>query len=213
MRDPLNTKKTRRQIVVDVLTGKHVRTASDIVEATRQISLGSLTAIAVDSFGLLDSAKGINDCNFFHNDTNLYSPRGGTWVAGDVGKTVDIQGAGTAGATLRTTILSVNGGGDGVVVADQCVTSLNGATSNAASGICIWGWPLNLSSKAPPQTSADGTSETRAASLSDDLDAGGNAITDLADPASAQEAATKKAKLKEVRRDWRGSVKSERNNH
>jgi microcystin-dependent protein len=162
MRDALNTARTRRYAIGQILTGKHVRTADDVAAVNAFIAAASLTTFDAETFGLFDSPTFCGICSMDAGSPELDSGSEVAFTPDDVGKTVDVQGAGPAGATLRSTIATyINGGA--VTLADNASSNVH-ETSNSAGGLAIWGNLLNLSISLPVQSTESGASESAAAS-------------------------------------------------
>ncbi len=191
MRDPLNTPRTRRYAIGGILTGKRGRTVADVDTVGAFIVAGSLTPVVGELFGLFDSPAFDDSCSITSGLKVLTSPNN-PWTEADVGKAIDVQGAGAASATLRTTIASYSN--PGLVVLTDAAGTTVAASRTSASGLAIWGNALNLTSRIAPQSDygpGAATGETRSVALAGNLDAGANQITNLGVPASANEAATK----------------------
>ncbi len=160
MRDALNTARTRRYTIGRILTGKATRTADDVAAVAAFVAASSLGAIVGASFGLFDSPTADDSCSITSGLVALTSPNN-PWTAADEGKMIDVQGAGVAGATLRTSIASYVSAGSITLATAASATVAASATS--ASGLAIWGTSLNLSRTLPAHPNEAATSEASAA--------------------------------------------------
>lgn len=162
MRDPLNTKRTRRYVIGTVLTGRLVRTAADVATVAAQVAAGSLTSIDGATFGLFESAVADDSCSITSGAATLTSPNN-PWTSADVGKAIDVQGAGAAGATLRSRIKAYTSAGS-VDLWDAASTTVAAAVGSAG-GLAIWGNDLNATAVLPKTTNEAGTLESAKATL------------------------------------------------
>lgn len=156
MRDALYTKRTRRYVIGTLLTGRTVRTADAVASVAAQVAAGSLTTIDGATFGLFDSAVADDSCSITSGAAVLTSSNN-PWVAGDAGKAIDVQGAGAAGATLRSRIRTYNSAGS-VTLWDNAGTTV-AALVSSAGGLAIWGNDLNQSRNIPLGNNEAGTTE------------------------------------------------------
>ncbi len=160
MRDALNTKRTRRYAIGTILTGRTVRSAADVASVATMVAAGSLTSIDGATFGLFDSAVADDSCSLASGAATLTSPNN-PWVAGDVGKAIDVQGAGAAGATLRSRIKAFTSAGI-VTLWDNAGTTV-AALVSSAGGLAVWGNDRNLTRNLPLLQNEAGTSESSTA--------------------------------------------------
>lgn len=156
-RDPLETKRTRRARIADVLTGRTTRTAAIVSTVAAQVAAGSLTALDGATFGLFDSAVADISCSITATDKTLTSPNN-PWTSADVGKVIDVQGAGASGATLRTFIASYTAPGE-VELATAASTTVAASVSSAA-GLAVWGNVLDFRRNLPAMQNEAGTVES-----------------------------------------------------
>lgn len=154
MRDALYTNRTRRYVIGSIITGRTVRTAADVASIAKMVAAGSLGAIDGAVFGLFDSVATDDSCSITSGARALTSPNN-PWTAADVGKAIDVQGAGTGGAALRT-IISAYVSPGAVTVGNAAETTV-AASVSSASGLAAWGNAYNASTNVPPQSNEAGT--------------------------------------------------------
>src|SRR4051812_28389111 len=157
MRDPLNTARTRRYAIGCILTGKQVRTAADVAAVAAFVAASSLVTLDGATFGLFDSPVA-DDSVAITSGAAVLTSANNPWVAGDVGKAIDVQGAGVAGATLRSRIKAFTSAGQ-VTLWDNASTSIV-PTATSTVGLAVWGNDLNDSWNTPTQKAEAGTSES-----------------------------------------------------
>lgn len=156
-RTPLASAQTNRQAIVDVLVGARQRTAQITDAIAALIAQQSLTALDAASFGQFNNPTGSNVCSIAALGTDLTSTETDSarlWSADDIGKSIDIQGAGPAGATLRTTIADF-ADPNHVIVADAASTTVT-ASETSAGGIAVWGDAADGELAADPQLATNG---------------------------------------------------------
>jgi len=139
MLDALNTKRTLRGRILAILLGAGaISRSSDVVAAVSSlVSAGGLTACDGSSFGLFNYAKGSNDCAITNGLKVLTSPVDLPWTVDDIGKPIDVQGAGAAGGVLSSVIVGFNSTGS-ITLRDAAQTSVT-RSSTGTGGIAIWG--------------------------------------------------------------------------
>lgn len=141
----------RAQIVNAICTYKtRDQTYTDAVNYN--ITRYSLTSLDPATFGFLASCDGDN---FVSVNGTAVTSTDQCWDSGDVGMTIDIQGAGTAGATLRALIVAV--GGPTACTINVSAPTTTVASKTSAVGIAVWGWPATTITEASPLKSLDGT--------------------------------------------------------
>jgi hypothetical protein len=147
MIDALNTKRTLRARILAVLlgAGSNSRSAEVTTAVAALVASGGLTACAGATFGLFAQPVGSNDCAIALGSKNLTSPRDLPWAAADVGKRIDVQGAGAAGATLSTRIAGFTSAGS-ITLQDDALTAVV-ASATSTGGIAVWGNPFGFSEK------------------------------------------------------------------
>jgi hypothetical protein len=106
------------------------------------------------TFGWLASAKATNVVSIVSGSKNMAAGID-CWTAADVGKTIHVQGAGTAGGTLVTTIATFSTART-IVLSDAAVTTVS-ATKTSKGGIAAWGFLPTLTIETSPLLSNDGT--------------------------------------------------------
>lgn len=124
-----------RAKLVTILT-QTTRGTTEQTNATALVSKWSLASINVATFGRFANAKGDNSVAITSGTKSLTSTAG-LWLASDVGRTIDIAGAGAAGATLRTTIAAYVSAGS-ITLSDAASTTVTPSTTSAV-GLAIWG--------------------------------------------------------------------------
>lgn len=137
MRDTLITKRTRRAQLVSVLVAAKERTAQAQSAIAAIVTSASLAAIDAATFGFFNGAAGSSDCSITSGLKVLTSPNDLPWTAADVGKAIDVAGAGAAGGVLSTTIAAFTSAGS-VTLADAAATTV-ASTATSAGGVAIWG--------------------------------------------------------------------------
>lgn len=140
MRTALESPQTNRARLGDILTGQAQR-SSDVQSAINaQIAAGGLTAIDAVAFGFFAAAASNDVCSITAGSNVLSSPDN-PWTAADVGKWIDVAGAGIAGGTLSSVIVSYTNAG-GIILRDFAGTTV-AATTTSAGGLAVWGYPAN----------------------------------------------------------------------
>ncbi len=153
IRDATETNRTRRMRLVNTLIGPLQRTPTIQASIARIIALGSLTPLDAITFGFLARSNGDNNCSITAMDNVLTSPDN-PWTADDVGKTIHVQGAGVAAATLTTTIETFNNPGSIVLGAQASYTVAADKTS--VSGVAVWGDDFAVDLDAETKLDPDG---------------------------------------------------------
>jgi hypothetical protein len=133
---------------------KSTRTSEDQAAASALITKYSLTAVTASTFGYLSNATGDNMVAITSGTKNATSVSL-RWALTDVGRTIDIAGAGAAGATLRTTIAAYVSAG-AVTLTDNASTTVAPSVTSAA-GLAVWGDPVSLVLDTNPLISSDGS--------------------------------------------------------
>lgn len=141
-----------RAQVGDILTGTVGRTDGIVAGVNALVAAWGLSAINAVSFGFLADARADNSVSVA--GTAATSPNT-PWTAADVGKQIDIAGAGAAGA-VHSCVIS------GFVSAGSVVLSVAAPTSTTASptsatGLAIWGQAAALSVDTTPLLTPDGS--------------------------------------------------------
>lgn len=147
MRTALETKQTARARVRDILVGARVRTAALVTELAAYVTGAGLTTIAADTFGRFNAAAGNDVCSITAG-LKVLTSTDNPWTAGDVGKAIDVAGAGVAGGTLRSVIDHYTGAGS-VTLRDAAATTV-AASVTSAGGLAVWGYPYSLALAASP---------------------------------------------------------------
>ena len=130
--------RNARARIADLLTGSQERTATIKAAVSAQVAAFALTAFDPSTFGFLAVAAGDADCSITAGQAIVTSPNN-PWSSLDVGDAFHMQGAGPAGGTLTTTILSYQGPGQVTLAANASTTVAASITS--ASGLAVWGIP------------------------------------------------------------------------
>lgn len=144
-RDATYNQRTARQICVDIIIGNKQRTSVVTTQLQKQITNKSLTSFNTSTFGFLNDAVGDNRCSV--SGTALTSPDN-PWTVDDVGKNIELQGAGVAGATHATTIAAFVSAG-AVTLTAAAPTAVT-ETATSAGGIGIWGWSPDVQRQLTP---------------------------------------------------------------
>ena len=137
-RTALPSARTGRQMIVDILTNGQPRTADLQATVAAIAARWAIVGINPATFGLLNRNAGNNlaqitvGTDLLEMNDTLADPM---FSAADVGKTVHVQGAGVAGATLVAVILGIQPGNKAVTIDRVAPT---GVTAKCA----IWGWPI-----------------------------------------------------------------------
>lgn len=154
MRDPLNTKRTQRQRLVDMVKGNVVRDAPFVAAVNAHIAASAITAVDAATFGYLNDAQGTACGSIVNGSKNLACPEG-LFTAADVGKEIHIQGAGVGGATLvaRIAFYSL----PTAVVLDTAASTTVAESSTTASGAMVWGLTIDASIDGTPRVAGDGS--------------------------------------------------------
>lgn len=175
VRDLLETPRTRRARLVDLLTGRTTRDAQLVAAVAAQVAAGALASINGASFGFFANAEGDPSCSITATDKTLTSPNN-PWSAGDVGKAIHVAGAGAAGGTLSTRIASFTGAGE-VELVDAAATTV-AASKTSAGGLAVWGddWTEEESAEGE-----DTDGDRRNRSLFSVLPEGASVVRSLAD--------------------------------
>lgn len=155
MRTILETKQTARARVRDMLVGATTRNAVVIAAIAAVVTRRALTTIDAATFGLFNEAAGNDVCSITAGAKALTSPDL-PWTAADVGKRIDIAGAGAAGGTLRTVIAAYVSAGS-ITVRDAALTTV-AATVTSAGGLAVWGYPPALTLKSQTLQNTAGAS-------------------------------------------------------
>ncbi len=134
--DALNTKRTWRYRLGSILAGNNRRTADVIAGADFAIAKGALTALNTSTFGTFDNAQFDNSVAITSGAAILTSANN-PWTSAVVGQSIDVAGAGAAGATLRTTVAAYTSAGQ-ITLTDNASTTVAPSSSSAA-GLAIWG--------------------------------------------------------------------------
>jgi hypothetical protein len=151
---PQPSRANSRSRIAALMTGRNARPSflTDAISAL--VTADGLTAIDPSTFGFYGASKADYDVSISAGSNVLTSPSS-PWTVADVGKAIDVQGAGVAGATLSTVIAGFSNAGQ-VTLGINASTSVAGSSSSAA-GIAMWGQPSPVRVPAAPITSADGS--------------------------------------------------------
>lgn len=163
VRDILETPRTCRYRLIDAIVGRTVRTAEVLVSIAAIIASGSLSAVTAATFGLFSNAAGNPNCAIT-SGLKVLTSADNPWTAADVGKAIDVAGAGAAGVTLRSRIMAYTSAGQ-VTLADAAGTTI-APTKTSAGGVAIWGDDHTATKTLPADQNAAGTQETSDLSMS-----------------------------------------------
>lgn len=144
--------QTARQMIVDIIVAKRERDAQTVASLQSIVTRFALTTMDFATFGLVNAPSGSNVCTATATSTSLLCSEN-AWTADDAGKTIYVQGAGTAGATHKTTIAAYVSPTE-IVMTDPAVTTT--LSSNASVGIAVWGWDAVDQLDDDPQTNSGG---------------------------------------------------------
>jgi hypothetical protein len=136
--------------IVNVLTGAKTRSLDVVTSVNFNITTWSLTTLDPNTFGFLASSDGDNMVSVSGTACTSVDS---CWTSANVGQTIVIQGAGTAGATFQATITSVASVG-ACTISSSAPTAVT-ASKTSLAGIAIWGWPATNVSEANPLKSVD----------------------------------------------------------
>lgn len=130
------------------------QTRTDAIKSwiTAEVTGHSLSAIDPATFGLLANPNADNMVSV--NGTAATSPCR-RWVVTDIGRTIHIAGAGTAGAVHVTTIAAWNNAGS-ITLTDAAPTAIT-ASRTSAAGLAVWGDVASLVLTGTPIVNADGS--------------------------------------------------------
>ncbi len=184
-RDASLTVRTRRNIAGCLCIGQTRRSTEVVASLAAQVT-GGITSINTSTFGFFRNAAFSDSCVATATDATLTSTDL-PWTAADVGKTIHIAGAGTAGGTHTTTIASYTSAGE-IELTDVAVTTTT-ATSSSATGLAVWGDLLDFQMDDEKYYSADGTAEKRSSSITASATGAllvANNLSDLQDAATAR---------------------------
>lgn len=143
-----------RARIAGLLAGRTSRPAFLTEAVSSLTSAWGLAAINPDTFGFLGSVRTDADVSISSGSNVLTSPNA-PWTAADVGKSIDVQGAGVAGGTLSTTISAFTNAGQVTLSANASTTVSAGVASTA--GISAWGTPSPVQVSSSPLTNPDGS--------------------------------------------------------
>lgn len=148
MRDQIETNRTRRYRIASILMGSGAASrAGSIADAINaQVAAGSLSAIDAATFGFFPNCTACDSIAVGAGSKNA-TCADNPWTAADVGKAIDIAGAGPAGATLRTSIAAYVSAG-AVTLTDAATTAVAPSATSAA-GLAAWGHPASLRIQSP----------------------------------------------------------------
>ena len=177
MRDAGNTARTYRYTLSKLLVGRPYRDTSCLAAIAACVSAGSLSAITAATFGLFSNAAA-DDSVAITSGLKVLTSANNPWSAADVGKAIDVAGAGAAGATLRSRIMAYTSAGQ-VTLADAAGTTVTPSVSSAA-GLAVWGNDHTATKTIPADSNAAGTQETADLSLSA-VATGSSTLRSLAD--------------------------------
>lgn len=119
-----------------------------------EVSRHSLSSINAATFGLLVNPNGDNMVAIT-SGANILTSICNRWVASDVGRTIHVAGAGTAGAVLITTISGFTNSGQ-VTLTDNASTTVT-PSRTSASGLAVWGDVASLNLTGTPIIGTDGS--------------------------------------------------------
>ncbi len=156
-RDALETPRTQRYRLCSILTGgRTVRDSTVLAAMAQAIAAGSLSAVTTSTFGLVSGAIANPNCAIT-SGLRVLTSADNPWTAADVGKRIDVAGAGAAGATLTSRIKAYNSAGS-VDLWDLAGTTV-APSKTSAGGVAVWGDDINAISALPKGANAAGTSE------------------------------------------------------
>lgn len=143
-----------RAQVVSALVSAKSRQQSLIDQISFLETKWGLVALDEATFGFLASCDGNNYCSITSGAAVLTSGNN-CWTIADVGKTIHVQGAGTAASTLVATIVGYTSPTSVTLSANAATTVTASRTSKA--GIAIWGYIASQIIETAPLTNTDGT--------------------------------------------------------
>lgn len=151
--DQLPTERNARAQLVQILRDAKIRDADTVSKVSALVTKWTLATTAPLSFGFMEDVDGDNMCAIGAGGTTLTSTDN-PFVAGDVGKIVDIAGAGPAGATLRSVITVFNNAGS-VTINDTASTAVV-PTKTSKAGHAMWGRQIAIQLRTTPLQSQNG---------------------------------------------------------
>lgn len=166
MRDALETPRTDRARLAVAFVGCRQRDSAFLAAVAAIIARSSLTAIDTATFGLFNAPTGTDSVAITSGQTAL-TCADNPWTSADVGKRIDIAGAGAAGGTLSTTISAFVSAG-AVTLADAAGTTVTPSKTSAA-GLAIWGTAVSQQFLSSAILTADGLSERQSVSIPSDI--------------------------------------------
>lgn len=135
--DDTATPRFGRAQIIDIMTSRKQR-SDEITSFVNTLGVKhSLAVIDPVTFGFLKDAAGDNMIAVGAGGVTVTSADN-PWAAGDVGKTIDIAGAGPGNTTLRAAITVFNNAGS--VTIDTAASVAVVPTVNSSAGHAIWGW-------------------------------------------------------------------------
>lgn len=149
MRDALNTKRTGRAQIASLINGVTNRTTEIVVAIAALVSRYSLAAVNGLTFGKFNNCKATDSVSTTASSATV-TCADNPWVAGDVGKSIDIAGAGTAGAVHSATIATFVSAGE-ITITPVAVTTVT-ASKTSTGGLAAWGDAVNAVVKGSPLT-------------------------------------------------------------
>jgi parallel beta-helix repeat protein len=161
-RDALETPRTCRYRLAGLLVGRTVRTADIQASITAQVTAGSLSSINAATFGLFSGVAADASCSIASGAAVL-TALNDNWTAADVGKQIDVAGAGAAGATLRSRIKTYTNS-KSITLWDNASTTV-AASKTSAGGLAAWGDDLTGITTVPKNANEANTQEQAATSL------------------------------------------------
>lgn len=130
----------RRQIR-DLVCGVPVRDTAWQARIAATVARWGLATVDAATFGKFNNPAGDSQCSITATDKTLTSINA-VWTAADVGKSIHVQGAGVAGATLSTTIASYTSAGE-IELTDAASTTVAQSYTSTA-GLAVWGDDPNI---------------------------------------------------------------------
>lgn len=162
-RDALETPRTCRYRIASLLSGgRTVRDAELVAAINAQVTKGSLAAIDASTFGLFANARADASCSITSGAAVL-TALNDNWTSADVGKLIDVAGAGSAGGTLRSRIKTFTNS-KSVTLWDNAATTV-AASKTSAGGLACWGDELTATTSTPVNANSGGTQQQSATTL------------------------------------------------
>lgn len=125
-----------RARLASILTGQRVRDAATLAACQDLIDTWTLAALDPATFGLLVNAQAACRASITASANVLTDPELPFSLC-RVGQSIQVPGAGAAGAVLSTTIEAITDAGS-ITLADAASTTV-AATLTSAGGLAVWG--------------------------------------------------------------------------